>query len=66
MPEYRIGNTTFKTIEAKQCYILEMAIHDIGYLGSESKLTEGEKELQQSIIKDLKKVIKSINKYKTK
>jgi hypothetical protein len=62
MGKYVLGNTTFNTLKAKQTYILEMAIDDIKYLGKESKLSEGEKELRNSIVKDLKKVIKSINK----
>lgn len=62
MGKFVLGNITFTTLKAKQSYILKMATEDLKYLGKESKLSEGEKEIRDSIIKDLKKIIKSINK----
>ena len=66
MPKYRLGNVTFGTKEAKQIWILNGAIHSLDYIGKESELSPTENDLRKLAIKDIKKVIKDLEKPKVR
>ena len=59
MSKYRIGNTFFETKEAKERWILEGILHSVKYIGTESKLSFTEKQLQKLAIKHLNNLIKT-------
>lgn len=62
--KYTIGSTTFGCLEDKQIWIIQGVIHSLGYIGMETKISNTEDELRKLSIKQLNKLIKSIEKSK--
>ena len=62
MSGYKIENITFGSLEDKQVWILNGVIHSLEYIGKETTLSVTENELRRLSIKEIKKVIKSIEK----
>ena len=57
---YKEGNVTFKTLEAKQKWLLDNVINAIEYIGTEGSLSVTEEELKKVAIKNINKVKRSI------
>ena len=57
---YKIGKTTFGTLEAKQIWILEGTIHSLNHIGKETKLSFTEEALRKLSIRQINKVIKTL------
>lgn len=62
--KYTIGSTTFGCLEDKQIWIIQGVIHSLEYIGMETKISNTEDELRKLSIKQLNKLIKSIERNK--
>lgn len=66
MAKYKLGKVEFGTKEAKLIWILKSSISAVDYIGKESNLSPTEKDLKKLSINDIKKVIRALEKKKTK
>jgi hypothetical protein len=66
MGKYRVGKTFFEELEDQQIWILNGILMNLEYIGKEGNLSSGEDALRKLSIRNIKKVIKSIEKSKLK
>ncbi len=66
MGNYKLGKVQFGTKEDKLIWILKSSIDAVEYIGKETKLSFTEIELKRLAIKDIQKIIKALEKQKSK